>query len=104
MTELITFSRRARYSYALVISVFASGIIAFTLAFVVYHLTLWIIGSVDTPGSVVFMREIPGPFSGWLNFAVWFWAAFFVLGLPKELIKAHRDPHYPQRAPKATKR
>lgn len=102
VTEPPTFSRPARYIWAAVITLLNVAIIGTPLSYGTYHLILWLARTSAEPGQLTFIRDLPGPFTGWLSHALWYWVLFIVAVLPKLMIRAHRNEYYPRPKPKPT--
>jgi hypothetical protein len=96
VTEPLTLSRPARLAYAVVITGFAAAILASIIGFTAYHLGLWLLTASVSQGTIVIMKDLPGPFTGWLSHALWDWLIISAVMLPKQVVKALRDKHYPQ--------
>jgi hypothetical protein len=60
------------------------------LAFVVYHLGPVTIRAFAPPHSIVVMRDLPGPFSGWPSFWLWLSPLLVLLALPKAFLSDRR--------------
>lgn len=103
MTELPTYSRLARYIWAVIVDIVVALIVGTVTAYAAYHLAWWIITESAEPGMLGLIRDLPGPFTGWRSHALWYCILMFVIGLPKELIKAHRNVHYPVTERRAAK-
>jgi hypothetical protein len=103
MTEPPTLTRGVRYYRAVVVAAIVAVTFALVFSLVIYHALLWVVRSADGPGQIGFLRDFPGPFTGWPNHAVWYWVLFFVINLPKELVKAHRNDRYPYKVAGTTR-
>lgn len=101
MTELPTFSRRARYAWAAALTLINALTVGTAIAYGIYHLLLWAITTSAGPGQIAFIRDLPGPFTGWLSHAAVYWLVFLVTALPKAMVRAHRNEYYPRPKPKA---